>query len=227
MERAKDLSLAYARLTGGIAVLCDLQENARYVYSGRFGRTLGLPDYCKNPSSAFEYEIFDNIPEEDLLQRHILELRFFHYVNTLPAENKTGYHAACLVHFRTADRPELPVLHCIRYLACLPNGSIRLALGTYAPFPLTDGAMAGGIVNAATGQCVRPQLYEQYDQRILSRRQLEILTLLSQGAGSKQIADELCISVHTVNRHRQDIIAKLNVTNTAAAVKLALRMNII
>ncbi|MCS2560342.1 LuxR C-terminal-related transcriptional regulator [Bacteroides ovatus] len=44
---------------------------------------------------------------------------------------------------------------------------------------------------------------------------------------SKQIADNLNISVHTVNRHRQDILATLKVANTASAVEIALRMNII
>lgn len=227
LEKAKSQSLAYAQLTNGIAVLCDLQENTRYIYSGQFGRTLGLPEYAKKPDAAFEYEIFNNIPEEELLQRHILELRFFHYINTVPIENRMNYYATCLVHFQTQDGRKLPVLHCVHYLACQSNGSIRLGLGTYVPFPLTDGTMAGGIVDATTGQCVKPQLYEQYDRNMLSQRQLEILSLLSQGAGSKEIADRLCISVHTVNRHRQDILAKLNVANTAAAVKLALRMHII
>ena len=70
-------------------------------------------------------------------------------------------------------------------------------------------------------------VYEACDRKILSRRQLEILSLIAKGVPSKQIADNLNISVYTVNRHRQDILASLKVANTAAAVEIALRMNLI
>ena len=69
--------------------------------------------------------------------------------------------------------------------------------------------------------------YEASDRKILSQRQLEVLSLIAKGVSSKQIADNLNISVHTVNRHRQDILAALKVANTASAVEIALRMNII
>jgi DNA-binding NarL/FixJ family response regulator len=51
--------------------------------------------------------------------------------------------------------------------------------------------------------------------------------LIAKGVPSKQIADKLNISIYTVNRHRQDILASLKVANTAAAVEIALRMNLI
>ena len=38
---------------------------------------------------------------------------------------------------------------------------------------------------------------------------------------SKEIADELHISIHTVNTHRQRILAKLGVDNSLEAVKYA------
>ena len=62
--------------------------------------------------------------------------------------------------------------------------------------------------------------YLQYDNLLLSKRQVEILSMLAKGVGSKQIADKLNISVHTVSRHRQDILSRLRVTNTAAAVEI-------
>ena len=78
-----------------------------------------------------------------------------------------------------------------------------------------------------TGETIRRNVYEACDPKILSRRQLEILSLIAKGVPSKQIADNLNISVYTVNRHRQDILASLKVANTAAAVEIALRMNLI
>lgn len=56
---------------------------------------------------------------------------------------------------------------------------------------------------------------------ILTRRETEILQLIAQGQISKQIADNLFISVNTVNTHRQRIIEKLNVSNTFEAIRFA------
>lgn len=74
---------------------------------------------------------------------------------------------------------------------------------------------------------VEMEQYAKHDNQLLSKRQTEILALLTKGNGSKQIADKLSISIHTVNRHRQDILSALKVTNTTAAVEIALRLHLI
>jgi len=51
----------------------------------------------------------------------------------------------------------------------------------------------------------------------LSSRELEILELLSQGKGSKEIADQLSISYHTVRVHLKHIYEKLHVRSRAEA----------
>ena len=58
LENAKEYAYAYAQATNGIAVISDLQQDVCYIYSGKFGHALGLPDYTENSSSAFESEIF-------------------------------------------------------------------------------------------------------------------------------------------------------------------------
>jgi DNA-binding CsgD family transcriptional regulator len=61
----------------------------------------------------------------------------------------------------------------------------------------------------------------------LSKREQEILNLLAEGNISKQIAGKLYISIHTVNTHRQNIIGKMGVGNTAEAVRLASKIGIL
>ena len=72
-----------------------------------------------------------------------------------------------------------------------------------------------------------PETYERIDRQLLSARETDVLALLAEGMGSKQIADALCISVNTVHRHRQNILAALQVNNTAAAVQIGLRLRLI
>ncbi|HEX2184065.1 MAG TPA: response regulator transcription factor [Chloroflexota bacterium] len=55
----------------------------------------------------------------------------------------------------------------------------------------------------------------------LSGREREVLGLLAGGATSKEVAQRLGLSVKTVENHRAHILAKLQVANTAAAIRLA------
>jgi DNA-binding NarL/FixJ family response regulator len=57
----------------------------------------------------------------------------------------------------------------------------------------------------------------------LSKRELEILTLIAEGLAQKQIAAELQISIYTVTEHIHNIYDKLNVPNAPAAVAKAFK----
>jgi LuxR family transcriptional regulator, maltose regulon positive regulatory protein len=61
----------------------------------------------------------------------------------------------------------------------------------------------------------------------LSPRELEVLRLVSDGAGDKAIARRLELSEHTVHRHISNILRKLNVTSRAAAVAQAVRQRLL
>ena len=62
-----------------------------------------------------------------------------------------------------------------------------------------------------------------YDTQLLTIRQREILKLIAEGKSNKEIGDLLCISVRTVERHRANMMSKLNIKKTAELVQYALR----
>lgn len=62
---------------------------------------------------------------------------------------------------------------------------------------------------------------------ILSKREREILKQIAEGLTNKQIADQLCISVKTVETHRYKIMNKLNVHNAAALITAAMEKGLI
>ncbi len=55
----------------------------------------------------------------------------------------------------------------------------------------------------------------------ISHRENEVLNLLAKGFSSKQIADQLFISTHTVLSHRKHLIEKFSVKNTAQLISEA------
>ena len=62
---------------------------------------------------------------------------------------------------------------------------------------------------------------------LLSQREREVLQLVAEGNGSKEIADKLFISPKTVETYRSRIMKKLNLKDITALVRFALRHNII
>jgi DNA-binding CsgD family transcriptional regulator len=61
----------------------------------------------------------------------------------------------------------------------------------------------------------------------LSKRELEILSLLSQGYSNQEIAAKLFISLSTVKTHNQNLFEKLDVKRRMQAVEKAKRLNLI
>jgi DNA-binding NarL/FixJ family response regulator len=61
----------------------------------------------------------------------------------------------------------------------------------------------------------------------LSSREVEVLQLIAEGQPNKQAAVELGISIKTVEKHRQNLMSKLNIHDTAGLTRYAIAVGII
>lgn len=61
----------------------------------------------------------------------------------------------------------------------------------------------------------------------ISEREQQVLQLISDGFTNKEIADQLHISIKTVDKHRTHLLQKLNAKNTAEMVKQAFKQQLI
>jgi two-component system, NarL family, response regulator NreC len=61
----------------------------------------------------------------------------------------------------------------------------------------------------------------------LTDREREVLALIAEGRSNPEIADALVISVKTVNRHRENIMAKLNLHSRVELVRYAIEKGLI
>jgi DNA-binding NarL/FixJ family response regulator len=61
----------------------------------------------------------------------------------------------------------------------------------------------------------------------LTTREAEVLQLIAEGRANKQIAAELCISIKTVEKHRQQLMNKLGIHDVAGLTRHAIAKGII
>lgn len=80
-------------------------------------------------------------------------------------------------------------------------------------------------VNSLSG--ISEELASSANNSVLSRRERQVLALIDKGFRSSEISDSLKISIHTVNRHRQEILTKLQVKNSHETCRIAKTMGMI
>jgi DNA-binding NarL/FixJ family response regulator len=67
------------------------------------------------------------------------------------------------------------------------------------------------------------QIAEHATEDTITPRELEVLRGVSRGKANKIIADDLCISEHTVKNHIKSILSKLDASDRTDAVVIAIR----
>jgi len=61
---------------------------------------------------------------------------------------------------------------------------------------------------------------------VLTTREREVLQLMAEGRSTNQIADELCVSIKTIEAHRKQVMTKLSINSVAALTKYAIRQGL-
>jgi DNA-binding NarL/FixJ family response regulator len=87
--------------------------------------------------------------------------------------------------------------------------------------PGIAGSVLEGFLNG------RKTLKSKSSLDTVTQREKEVLQLLAEGYQNKEIADLLCISVKTVEKHRSNLIGKLNLHNAAALTAFAFEHGLI
>ncbi len=81
--------------------------------------------------------------------------------------------------------------------------------------------------NSEISQLMIGNMAMEESHKKLSDREQEILTLVSEGKTTKEIAEEIFVSARTVETHRVNMMKKLNVQNSAELIKKAAHLGLI
>lgn len=222
LEKYLGIAAMYSSVESCISVLSDLKTRQSYIFYGALGDVL---DIAKDGTTRildtiWEEEILCRIPESDLNRKREEEIKFFTFVKRHP-DSGHQYYLSSSFPMQDSSGKSICVRHRIFYFHV--GKEIRYALCLYnaAQSFLQESV----IVNSKNGEEL--PLYRIDSSGMLSSREREVLSMISMGLSSKEISTRLNISLFTVNRHRQNIISKMNVKNSSQACQMAHQMGLI
>ena len=222
LDRYSVLLQYLEELEGNCLEIFDLHQRKHIFFSKKFNAMFGFEK---------EEELDESIHPDDRIRLLEVGNHFMRVGYALPTEEKKNYKLINDFRIRTKDHRLIRVTKQYIALELDPRGNIWLALCTMNVSPDADvnAPVKSKVVNIKTGEVhfFPKDKSSELKKSPLSEREIQIVELLARGYSSKLIADKLFISTHTVNTHRQRIIEKLGVKNTANAIKIAGEMGLI
>ncbi|MDR2497817.1 MAG: LuxR C-terminal-related transcriptional regulator [Tannerellaceae bacterium] len=160
-----------------------------------------------------------------LLQHAIQAMRFAN----ARKDNIQNYKFITEYRIRNASGHYIRVTEQQSILETDSRGNAWLALSVVDLSPDQSEAkpVTSAIFNKANNSCITIRNLPASSSASLSPRETQILQLIKRGKLSKEISEQLRISVHTVNTHRQKILEKLNAGNSMEAIKYASELGLL
>lgn len=228
----------YKRVAPKIELLKRLSEIERSIYAiydmNSFSYLMQSEEQKKlfgsdDNKSVDAEDHYKNIHPDDLgfvLETDNMVYRFFS--ETSP-EEKQSYKLVYDFRLKNTEGIYVRYMHQVIVFEQDKNGKswLMLIITNLLPEKVSNRQPQRRIINIKTGKL---HLFNEDDGNVsivLTKRELEILELISCGYDSVNIADKLHISVNTVNNHRQNILRKTSTENATQAVLYCKRLGVI
>ena len=182
--------------------------------SDKFGHYYYVTEYIE---TSQELNIENLVHPDDLEVVRRIDKKVWEFLDTLPEEEKLTYKY--IYEMRILDRGKyVRMIYQMRLLAFKDDNFLAIGMIDLAPEQSANTSVRFQIKNCLTDEIV-PFVIESATDALLTPREREILALAKEGMFSKEISEKLNISIHTVNRHRQNILEKLQVDNIIEAIR--------
>jgi len=156
-------------------------------------------------------------------------LSLIKYYFSLPVSERKDFKLQNEYRILNAHDKYIKVIEQQQVLELDAHGNLWLALSVLDISPnqdIIDGIISQ-LVNVKTGETKQFERTKKPTDTIeLSKREKQILSYVKEGMLSKEISNNLSISVHTVNTHRQNILKKLGANNSFEAVEYATKLRL-
>ena len=182
--------------------------------SDRFGHYYYVTEYIE-ASQEIDIEKLVHPDDWEVVRR--IDKKVWEFLNTLPEEEKLAYKY--IYELRVLERGKyVRMIYQMRILAFKEDNFLAMGIIDIAPEQSANTSVRFQIKNCLTDEIV-PFAIESATDTLLTPREREVLALAKEGMFSKEISEKLNISIHTVNRHRQNILEKLQVDNMIEAIR--------
>ena len=182
--------------------------------SDRFGHYYYVTEYIDAPQ---ELDIEKLVHPDDLEVVKRIDKKVWELLDTLPEEEKLTYKY--IYELRVLEKGKyVRMIYQMRILAFKEDNFLAMGIIDIAPEQSANTSVRFQIKNCLTDEIV-PFAIESAADTLLTPREREVLALAKEGMFSKEISEKLNISIHTVNRHRQNILEKLQVDNMIEAIR--------
>ncbi len=182
--------------------------------SDRFGHYYYVTEYIE-ASQEIDIEKLVHPDDWEVVRR--IDKKVWEFLDTLPEEEKLTYKY--IYELRVLERGKyVRMIYQMRILVFKEDNFLAMGIIDIAPEQSANTSVRFQIKNCLTDEIV-PFAIESAADTLLTPREREVLALAKEGMFSKEISEKLNISIHTVNRHRQNILEKLQVDNMIEAIR--------
>lgn len=182
--------------------------------SDRFAHYYYVTEYIE---ASQEIDIEKLVHPDDWEMVRRIDKKVWEFLDTLPEQEKLTYKY--IYELRVLERGKyVRMIYQMRILAFKEDNFLAMGIIDIAPEQSANTSVRFQIKNCLTDEIV-PFVIESAADTLLTPREREVLALAKEGMFSKEISEKLNISIHTVNRHRQNILEKLQVDNMIEAIR--------
>ena len=169
------------------------------------------------------------IHPDDLIVLGAAQSKLFEYIQTLPINQRMDYKHIYECRLKNADGNYIRFIFQQQVLELDKDGNPWLLFGVFDISPETSPLehVKLRVINYKTGEIVPFSIIEQESNIKLSKREKEILEMARKGMLSKEISNRLFLSIHTVNKHRQNIMQKMDTNNVLEAIDYARKLGLL
>lgn len=220
-ERDKSMLHQLSKISRSCAFVVDVYK-CNYTYaSSNFVDLLGYDSHKIETLERQGDYLESRIHPDDRAQLATLQVTLAQFIYNLPLEQRNDYSNIYSFRMLNARQQYIRVTSRHQVLEQDRNGKAWLIIGNMdiSPNQKDFETVDCAVLNLKNGEIFSPSLLPLPSAN-LTNREIEILRLIQKGLLSKEIADKLCISIHTVNIHRQNLLRKLGVQNSIEAIRL-------
>lgn len=189
--------------------------------SDNFSHIFGYnPDWIKTIWKQGDL-LEERIHPDDREQLVEYQIEHGQFIYSLSEEKRNDYMQTFQYRILNAKGQYVNVISRQQVIEKDRNGKAWIIMGVMdiSPDQIPAERIKRTVINRKTGEILISSLIPEEKQ--LTNREKEILLLIRQGLLSKEIADKLKLSIYTVNNHRKNILAKLDVDNVIEAINRA------